>query len=204
MRIKKVKEFMDNRQSIILVPGESEFIALPKLLRRFQVTVQPQIIKCIASKGDKIIISPKVFNTVKAALKRNPQKIILLFDREDSLLCPGEFARGVKNEVIRSVRGISDEVFSVVCSDHCVENWALADPNVFKCKLFKKDLFSRIDNRADCKPAQKIIQEGFGNNKHYQKTRHLSDLLSRVDISNREVRKRSPSLDKFLRELGIP
>jgi len=189
----------------LLVPGESEYQVIPYFLKQFGVHVaRPQKTEDISfppEKGD-FVLAPKVIRQIQAACRAKDAKVILLFDGEKAPLCPGDYAKRVRKRITEQTGALSSENFEVICMDHCIENWILADPNVFTCKLFKKNLSSRIGNRSDCKPAIDIIAEGFGL-KHYDKTRHLPNLAKYVNANSVDVRRRSPSLDKFLRELGV-
>ncbi len=192
---------------ILLVPGDSEFRVLPILLRQLNFYTRIQKTKTIAydNINKRASITPKVYRQIEAAFLEDPDKVILLFDHEDARICPPSFANQVKSDILGNVDEsiVISSKFSVVCVNHCFENWILADINVFNNKLFKRDLRNRIGNKSDCKPAQQIIQDGFGRDKKCQKVRHLIALADNFNIQNSEVRDRSPSLDKFLRETGV-
>lgn len=192
---------------ILLVPGDSEYSVLPVLLKSANVNARAHKTKSVSYdvRNNQAIVSQKVYRQVEAAFEENPTRVILIFDREDASVCPGEFALKVKSLILENTRLTTSAIskFAVVCADHSVENWILADHNIFKSNLFKRDLSGRIGNRSDCKKAISIIQEGFGRRKKYQKVRHLKALANYFNLSDSQVRKRSPSLDKFLRECGL-
>ncbi|MCX6640641.1 MAG: DUF4276 family protein [bacterium] len=204
--MKKNKPPKLNRPKIVLlVPGESEYQVLPYILRLFNLLVsEARKTEAITFRNQQLRVSPKVFRQVEAALKRKPEKIVLVFDREDNPQCPGEFAEMVRDRIEEQVNGITARNFSVICADHMVENWVLADQEVFNCKLFeKKEVANRVKNRADCQDAIKILRDGFYKNNSYHKTKHLPSLAKSLKMKDPQIKKRSPSFAKFLRELGL-
>ena len=189
----------------IIVPGQSEQVVLPRLLENhIQTTIRTKYTKTISyNKNNEICISPKVMKHVEASFRVNPIKIILLFDREDAEIYPDQYELKVRKRIIKELGHHSFEwnKFSVICVNHCFENWLLADLNVFKSKLFVRNLSNQVKSKSDCNPAQKIIKESMDIK--FIKVKHSLELSRFIDLSKPDIRKRSPSLDKFLRILEL-
>ncbi|MFH1863208.1 MAG: DUF4276 family protein [bacterium] len=191
------------RKIFIIVPGMSERQVLPYLLKLCNVSARVVESKFIAFENSVVVVSNAIHKQVRAGLESNCQKTILIFDHESFPICPGEFASQVRTRIAQEVAGVTPENFAVICANHKLENWILAAPQVFKSELFKKDLSKRIKHRSDCQDAEAIISEAMGKNRNYDKVRHLSSIVRYIKSIDATMRRRSPSLDKFLREVGV-
>lgn len=135
------------------------------------------------------------------------RKVIVVIDREQRPDCPGEFARAVREELGRQLNarfGYEDDPpLSVVCADRTLENWLVADPTgISQHAYIGRDIRRRVGTNADGLDALSIIRDAYRSGRHYHKARDAPALAAKVRVDRSDVRARSKSLNKLLREAG--
>jgi len=195
----------------VVVEGESDYSAVGVLLRtaglkrlvRLKFGSQP--VECSVS----LLVQRKLLPHIRVAELKGAHRIIVLLDREWRERCAPGLASDVHNEIVRQMPRYSDAqrkpCVRVVCPDHCLENWLLADPQgLARHAYIRGSISGKVGSVADSKPAVEIIKRVFRKGRTYHKARDAPQLAAVVRILDRDVRKRSKSLDKFLREAGVP
>lgn len=194
---------------VLVVEGVSEYGAIPVLLRTAGYSPMAimqfggQAIDCdVTTLVDRCLVK----HTWLAMLKQ-PDKVIVVLDRENRPDCPGQFASAIRTELIRQLteafRYSGAPCLNVVCADRKLENWLIADPaEVAKHSYISRSFASKVGNNADSKDAEAIIKAAYRSGTQYHKRRDAPRLALRVRTNQPAVRNRSDSLDKLLREVS--
>ena len=140
---------------------------------------------------------------------KNVSLIIVVFDREKRERCPGICAQDMKHTIIETMRNrynyMGSPPISVVCADRQLENWIIADPKgIFTHNYIIKDLSRAVGSKADGKDALTLLKRAYQTGRHYHKRMDAPKLACKVRTMQPDVRLRSHSLDKLLRECGVP
>lgn len=132
---------------------------------------------------------------------RNASRIIVVIDREQSVICPGERAEALRN----AFHGAGYQEVEVVVKDRKLENWLIADAEAVST-LNNFSLPDNIVRRVETAGADSVQDaqrelERAGRN-GYSKRR---DAIRIATISAIEViEQRSRSFRRFLRHAGHP
>jgi len=203
--------FLSNTVSLGLVlEGEADYAAVPVLLRRAGAApgrgavFKGQGVECAIP----TLVQKKLVPHTRAQILKGHSKVLVIIDRETRNDCPGDFAQRVQAELVRQLdasygyRGTPP--VSVVCADRTLENWLLADPRGIRSHAYiQRDITRRAGANVDGLDALSIMRWAYGSGRAYDKTRDAAALATRVRVERREVRQRSKSLDKLLREAGV-
>ena len=196
----------------LVVEGDSDLGALPVILRNANIAVASnpiqfggQPVQCSVSILVERILLPKV----RIATLRSASRVLVVLDREARPDCPGDFANEVERELVEHLvrQGYNHQPpITVICVDRCLENWLLADPaGLAKHAYISRSPASKVGNNADgVHDAQAVIRWAYRKGSQYHKRRDAPGLAAKIRVLRPEVRKRSKSLDKFLREAGVP
>jgi hypothetical protein len=193
----------------LVVEGESDVGAIPILLRTAGAKVGAviktggQATECtLPTLVEKYLLKP-----VRAAILKDPEKVIVVLDREDRTTCPGQFATAVLQEIQSQLASqfgyMGTPAVVVVCADRKLENWLIADPaGLARHAHIRHDCATRVGAVADGKDALSILRWAYKKGTTYHKRRDAPALAKQVRTSSTQVRRRSKSLDKLLREAG--
>lgn len=197
-----------------VVEGDSDINAIPMLLKDIRIRLSNPIhfggqpVQCDDDKFREFV-KLRIVPRVRAITLKNVRLVVVIIDRESRERCPGEFAKDIAQtivgtmEVRYSYKG--SPPISVVCADRTLENWLIADPKgIFTHNYIVKDLSSTVGVKADDKDALTLLKEAFAPGHHYHKRIHAPQLACKVRTMRSDVRHRSHSLDKLLRECGVP
>lgn len=195
----------------VLVEGESDYSAVRVLLEKAGITrivrlkFGSQPVECSIS----LLVQRKLLRHIRLAKLKGADRIIVLLDREWRERCAPGLASDVCREIVRQAPLCSDPErgasLRVVCPDCCLENWLIADPEGLSSHAYiVRSIARKVGSVADSKPAIEIIKWAFRKGRSYHKARDAPALARSVDVLDPAVRRRSKSLDKFLREAGIP
>lgn len=198
----------------LVVEGESEIGAIPQLLRDSGARLarpmkfggQPE--QCNSDMFCEFI-QHKIIPSIRAMVLKNVSLVVVILDREHRDRCPGILARDIK-DVIAGIMGTryhytGSPPISVVCTDRKLENWLIADPKgILTHKYIVRDLSRAVGSEADGKDAIALLKRAYQPGQHYHKRMDAPRLASRVRAIRPDVRLRSHSLDKLLRECGVP
>jgi hypothetical protein len=194
----------------LVVEGEADYGAIPLLLKTAGATVGRGMVFRGQSVGCSVemLVRRKLLSHTRAQILKGYSKVLVIVDREDRNDCPGEFAQRVQNELVGQLQANYNypgtPPVSVVCADRCLENWLIADPEgIGEHSYIQKDISRRVGNNADSKDAVGILHWAYGPRRFYDKSRDASQIAARVRTDRGEVRKRSKSLDKLLREACV-
>lgn len=198
----------------LVVEGESAIGAIPQLLRDSGT----RLVRPIKFNGQpeqcnddmfREFIQHKIVPPVRAMVLKNVSLIIVILDREHRDQCPGILAQDIKGVIV----GIMETQYcytgsppiSVVCADRKLENWLIADPKgILTHNYIARDLSSVVGSKADGKDAIALLKRAYKPGQYYHKRRDAPRLAYRVRTMQPDVRRRSYSLDKLLRECGVP
>ncbi len=198
----------------LVVEGESEISAVPQLLRDSRVRLarpmkfggQPE--QC----NDDIFhefIQHKIIPPIRAMVLKNVSLVIVIIDRETRECCPGTFAQDIKQTIIGMMQTryhyVGSPPISVVCADRKLENWLIADPKgILTHNYIVKDLSRVVGVKVDGKDGETLLKGAYKPGRYYHKRMDAPKLASKVRTMRPDVRLRSHSLDKLLRECGTP
>lgn len=194
----------------MVVEGQAEYGAVPALLRKAgarpgtPIVFRGQALGCPV----RVLVQRKLLSPTRAAVLRGYSKVVVILDRETRKDCPGQFAQCVLAELVRQLR--SDFSYEghppvcVVCADRSLENWLVSDPQGLADHAYiEKDISGRVGANADGDDAVEIIKWAYRGNSRYDKRRDAPSLAAKVRVEQADVRGRSKSLDKLLREAGV-
>lgn len=194
----------------LVVEGEAEYRALPLLLKAAGATpggrtaFRGQGVQC----SIETLVRSKLLSHTRAQILRRPSKVLVVIDREKRGDCPGAFAQRIHKELVAQLQTsygyTGNPPVSVVCVDRSLENWLIADPEGIGTHAYiERDISKRVGARADGRDAVSIMQWAYGARRYYHKSKDAPHLAAKVRVGRRDVRNRSHSLDKFLREAGV-
>lgn len=198
------------RHTILIVEGESEYWAIPRMLEAFSVVIGRPIIfrgqgvDCSIS----VLVRQKLLRPAQASILSGCGRIIVIIDLEMRADCPGAFAQKVADELRRQLRAQVSYTgvppLSVVCANRCLENWLLADPEgIQRHNYIAKRISGRVGGNADGVDAIAVLKWAYKSGRQYDKVADAPALARSVRVTEMRVRQRSKSLDKFLREVGV-
>ena len=150
-------------------------------------------------------IKEKITRIVLLVMRKQVDKIIVVIDLEDRVDCPGIFAdfinRNIIDELIRSYSYCGYPRICTVVSNRTFENWLISDPpGIKRLSFIRRDISSAIGNNADGKDAISLLKRAYSRTRKYIKTRDAAKIAQKVRVDLNEVRSRSKSLDKLIRE----
>lgn len=192
----------------LLVDGEAEYRSLPRLYGRVQTS--HNFLKPLKADIQPFAPVSQIIGRVRRILpvlvNRGAQGVIVLLDREDRRVCPGEFAAEI-SEGLQSTRGeYGLSLIAVVVKESRFENWLVADlsaleqfPKRFIVPAATQHLV--MPNKADRCDALKILKAA-AQNDAYSKVQDATRILSVADPDR--IAENSRSFRRFLRELGHP
>lgn len=198
----------------LVVEGIADVGAIPQLLRDSGIRLtQPiwfggQPVQCDDDKFREFV-RYKVVPRVQTMAQKQVGRIIVVIDRETRDKCPGEFAQDIAQTVVEEMKMkhgyIGFPPISVVCADRKLENWLIADPKgILTHNYIVKDLSRVVGANADGKDALTLLKHAYRSGRYYHKHMDAPKLASRVRAMELDVRLRSHSLDKLLRECAVP
>jgi len=198
----------------LVVEGEAGLAAIPVLLKCTRI----HLCRPIKFNGQPTECNEEIFHefikrrivpTVRAMILKNVANVIVVIDRETRRQCPGAFAHDIQSIISQSLidqyEYTGHPPVSVVCADRMLENWIIADPKgILAHNYIVKDLSRAVGVKADGKDALTLLKRAYKSGCHYHKSMDAPKLAAKVNTLDPDVRFRSPSLDKLLRECGIP
>lgn len=192
----------------IIVDGEAEFRSLPKLCSRLSNT--HQILSPLRADIQPLAPIPIIINAVKPRLLMFHQSgadlVIVLIDREDRDVCPGQWAIQLTRALNTAYAATVSCRLAVVIKNSCYENWLISDPEIFTKmpKRFKLSVgaTNRIaPNKADHVDAQNILEAAVQVGA-YSKVSDATKIMTHADPLIMAANSRS--FRKFLREIEHP
>ena len=194
----------------LVLEGEAEYGAVPVLLKAAgaaaagRAVFRGQGVHC----SIETLVRSKLLSYTRAQILRGHSKVLVVIDREKRNDCPGQFAQRVQGELIAQLQAKygyqGNPPVSVICADRSLENWLVTDPvGVRKHAYVQRDISKRVGSNADGLDALSLIQWAYGPKRYYHRSRDAAHLAARVRVRRQEVRQRSKSLDKLLREAGV-
>ncbi len=197
----------------IVVEGESAVASVPQLLRDSGV----RMIQPVKFDGQPVVrnksvfcefVQRKIVPVVRAVSLKQVRLVLLIIDLEDRQDCPGMFADFVRqtvvNAMVKKYGYTKSPPIVVICANRKLENWLIADPEGLCSHNYVTRNFSRqVKGNADTKDAIRIINSVYPHGRSYDKFTDAPRLAACVRTMLPEVRRRSHSLDKLLRECGV-
>lgn len=191
----------------IVVDGDAEFHAFPKILPRIQ---SPNVILA-PIKAD---IQPKappgqIVRALKTRIPilrtRGAESIIVLLDREDRSECPGKWAEVVQALTAKECADMVNGSLFVVLKNRKFENWLVADVHALR-KMPKRFKFTdaiekRIEvDKADSIDAYKLLSTT-AINESYDKVSDAVKIMNHADPLR--IAQNSRSFRRLLRVLEV-
>lgn len=186
----------------VIVDGDSEYHALPKLLRRIPDTecqLVSTLLAPIPPTATPGVIANSCRSRIEILARQQVSDIIVLLDREDDPDCPGSraLAIGSKLTIPASCRGY------VVIKDRMFENWLIADLNALKLFPKRYNITPAVErkvigDRADSVNALALMKAV--TKPSYDKVPDSKKILSVADPMNMAANSRS--FRHLLRVLG--
>jgi Domain of unknown function (DUF4276) len=177
----------------IIVDGDSEYAALPLLIRKIPDSPQRVVATLLAPippKAGAAVIARACKSRIDILLAKRVAEVIVVLDREDREECSGQWALTIRDalDLPESCRG------SVVLKDRMFENWLLADVaalRTFPVRYSVSDAVERriVPNKADRCDALRLIKDI--TNPSYSKTSDSKKILSVADPLNVAANSRS-------------
>jgi hypothetical protein len=197
----------------LLVEDLGGIEAIPQLLRDSGIRLAGPIwfggqpVQCDDDKLHEFI-RYKIVPRVRAMALKRVRLIIVTIDRETRDCCPGEFAQDIAQRIFKIMAEKRSYVgyppISVVCVDRTLENWIIADPKgILTHNYIVRDLSRAVRAKADGKDALTLLKQAYKPGRHYHKHMDAPKLAAKVRAMQPDVRRRSHSLDKLLRECGV-
>jgi len=193
----------------LIVDGESELAAMPKLFPILNATLEHHVVgivqRAIQPKAPTSTIVLACNGGVRALKRTRPDRAIVLLDREDLAECPGSFAERIREGVARVARAGDPDV-RVVVKDRTFENWLIADVMAVKGSPGRFNLTNAMERQiarasADHVDADQIIRSAcIGGS--YQKTKDSARIMRHASIDR--IAANSRSFRRFLRVLDHP
>ena len=190
----------------LVVDGESEFKALPRLYPSLHEALESQLLSPILTKMMPTAPVPVIARACNHAVTqlegRRADRIIVLLDHEGQGRCPPGLARQLQV----SLAGTTNASVWVVIKDSMFENWLVADcdalasqPARFRMTAARR---RRVEeNKADTIDALSLIKE-MCIRSPYHKVQDSARILQRADPA--AIARHSRSFRRFLRALEHP
>ncbi|NGP52128.1 DUF4276 family protein [Thioalkalivibrio sp. XN8] len=189
----------------IVVDGRAESQAWAPLVDRLCATLGVTVCRPVYADMQPRATPPQVaraaLSRIQLLRQRGAQRIVVLIDRDDSPICPGEFARDLE----AALDNLGSPA-SVVVKDQCFENWLVADPSAFRAmpsRFAVTQSFERsvAPNRADNADALRLINR-ITIRREYDKSSDAHALCKHAEPARMAANSRS--FRRFLRLLGHP
>jgi len=203
------------RTAGLVVEGETEFIAFPRLHREARALRFPPI-KAVNLGGIGATLTPaavaaRVAPKVLAHHQRALAPIVVCFDRESREEPAGEFAADVHAATTAWIEKRTDAPveFSVVVADRAFEAWILADAHGLhgRGRLMRAPKFRSFEGAMGQRSRKGVVELSRLLGRDYRKTVDGPDLFVAVDfVTARAPTKHgggSASLDRLLTSLGL-
>jgi hypothetical protein len=190
----------------IIGEGQTEYYCVPKIAGRLgQVVVGKAWIRMVSPDFDwERLFELRIVPLVMAMLAKNPEKIVVILDKEDRAECPADLAqKGLA--VITSKCGycLGACALAVVISNKNFECILFADyAAVDRLAILRAPVSVNFPSETDGRGVLSWIKEFLKPGYAYHKIRDGMFLAQRVEFSQPEVKARSRSLRKLVKELG--
>lgn len=150
----------------LIVDGQAEFRSFPHLLGR--IDCPHTIVKTLYTDIQPFAPAQQIAERVKKKLPimvaKRANKVIVLLDREDRNVCPGDWAGQIQLALSTACAGVSVDSFAVVIKNHCYENWLVGDTTALEAmpqrfSLSASDIKKVSPNKADQVNAQALLKQ---------------------------------------------
>ncbi|MGA8222519.1 MAG: hypothetical protein WB780_12765 [Candidatus Acidiferrales bacterium] len=189
----------------IIGEGQTEYYCVPKLAGRCgHVVIGSAWIRMVNPDFDwERLFELRVVPLVMAMLLKNPDKIVVIIDKEDRVECPAELAqRGLA--IIQSQCGhcVGNCAITVVISNKSFECLLFADYEaVDKLPILRAPVSQTFPPTTNGQSVIPWIKSGLKPGSAYHKIRDGMFLAQRIDYGKPEIQGRCRSLRKLVREL---
>ena len=194
----------------LVVEGQTEYEALPKMLDRLRVLHTTP--SCFHGQGvDQPISSlakDRILPHVRVQLAKGVQKVAVILDAELRATEPPHFRKSLSDQLRRLVRGTEGQAASGKVQVYlCVtkfENWLISDPRgICRSNYVSRDISNTVRCHADQKDALALIRSVFTGGGHYKRAVHGPRLARFVRVEDSSVRQCSRSLKEFIQGVTI-
>jgi hypothetical protein len=197
----------------LIVEGDSEFYALPRLVNVFPGRCSPLRAINLGGLGSHMIpaqVAKRVAGKVRVHLAAGRKHVVVCIDREQREECPGTFAKSVLTSINATIGPVPNFRVDVVVADRTFETWLLAGAD----GLFEQGFLQQSLKRPHCfegelgeQGKKGVVELSRLLGRPYSKTGDGPRLFEKLDFQAardfRPGRRGSRSLDKFLRTLNL-
>lgn len=185
--------------------GQTEYFCLPKLAGRLgsDVVRRARTVTVSSDFDWPLFFEKRVVPLVFGMLDSNPDKIVVVLDREDRDECPPDLAK-VGLAILQKHCGycLGHCEVSVVISNRKFESLLFADyAAVDRLPILKQPVSHTFPETTDGRGVVQWIKPGLENGCAYDKVQHGCFLAQSMDVASEQVRQRSRSLRKLIKEL---
>ncbi|GBE29790.1 hypothetical protein BMS3Bbin04_00813 [bacterium BMS3Bbin04] len=189
----------------LLVDGEAEFRALPKLIER--IIIPNQVVKTLRADLQPLSPDVRIIKEVEKKIPiftgKNVDIVIVLLDRENRTESPSKWVEEINKVAVKSRRCSGVQTVFVI-KDRTFENWLLSDiSTVASIKgryTVSKALRSKIEpNKADGNLVIDLMKKA-AKKEGYSKVRDAVFILSKANAD--KIAANSRSFRRFMRVLG--
>lgn len=189
----------------LVVEGISEFHALPVFVRQ----LDRRAAGAAVFQGQGVHMTPqavarRAFPSVRAQLKKNLGRVIVVLDREFRDACAPGIAGQVQNDLMQMLadQGADPSIpVVVVCADRMFENWLLADRSGLATHKLVRTRIGRQPGNVDGVDGATELSKLMVSGASYRKGQLSGQLAEHVRVKNVTVQRRSRSLQKFVKEV---
>ncbi|UQA63465.1 DUF4276 family protein [Polyangium aurulentum] len=197
----------------LIVEGQTEFVALPKLARLLDgcPLLRAINLRGVGAERPPIGIARLAAPHVIAHQAAGRSRIVFCLDREERKECPGQLAQAVTSALTTELRsrGRDPKGLAVVVADRSFEAWILADARgLFKGGHFKAaPKFTSFEGHLGKRNNKGLDELADLLGRPYVKTVDGPKLFEALSFATARTfgpgRHGSRSLDKLLRTLGV-
>lgn len=192
----------------IIGEGQTEYTCLPSIAGRLgnQVVGRARTITVSSDFDWRQFFEKRVVQLVLAMLARNPEKILVVLDREDREECPADLARtGLEVIIEHCGYCLGGCRLAVVISNRKFESLLFADyAAVDTLPILRHPVSATFPDTTDKRGVVSWLTRALDEGCSYDKVQHGAMLASRMNVGDPRVLARSRSLRKLIKELQPP
>ena len=183
--------------------GETEYSCVPKIVGRLgHVVVHNTCLYGCPTDWERTF-KGEVLPQVQTAALKQPDKILVVVDREKRPECCPELAAKASKILADGLRAVNLVAnVAVVVSDRTFEVVVMADYElVDSLDIFRQSVIEQLGASLDGKNPVSLVREMIKPGSKYNKRSHGAKLASKMKLEDETVLARSRSLRKLIKEL---
>jgi hypothetical protein len=183
--------------------GETEYICVPKIVGRLGHVVVSNVHVGGCADDWNQVFEVQMLPFIKTAALKNPDKILIVVDREARVDCTPTLAAKAIQIVSAGLQAAKLNIpFTIVISDRQFEVLVMADYDlVDKLDILRQPVAPHFGDCLDGINPKAIIDSLLKPGRKYHKVKHGGALASKMRLADQTVLARSRSLRKIVKEL---